>query len=456
MPRPAKRSIIVANHQSFLDAAVVAAFMPGDPVFAVNTEIAKRWWVKPLLFSSISRRSIRPIRWALKSLAREVERGRPLVIFPEGRLTTTGSLMKVYDGPGLVADKTGAEIIPIRLDGLEHTYFTRLKDRVAQQFAPKVRMSVLPPRRLTVNPALVGRNRRRAAGLQLYDMMAETLFTTTDIDKTLFRSLVEASALNGRHHRIVEDTNFSPLTYGRLIAASFVLGRKLKKLSHAGEIVGILLPNSVGAVVAFFALQAYGRVPAMLNASIGLNGILSACKTGQIQTVLCARRFAERAKLQEVLAGLEAHVKIVYLEDVQTTISPFDKVGGLISSFAPGLFALKRNPEDPAVVLFTSGSEGTPKGVVLSHRNIEANRHQIASRIAFNRQVYRLQCAAYVSFLRTDGWNIAPDSLRDQDLPLSIAAALSHRAGACLSDQCNRVLRDRYVLARLCAHGQSL
>ncbi len=124
----------------------------------------------------------------------------------------------------------------------------------------------------------------------------------------------------------------------------------------------------------------------MLNASIGLNGILSACKTGEIRTVLCARRFAERAKLQDVLAGLEAHVKIVYLEDVQKTIGPFDKIGGLISSFAPGLFAHKCNPQDPAVVLFTSGSEGTPKGVVLSHRNIQANRHQIASRIAFNRQ----------------------------------------------------------------------
>ncbi len=147
------------------------------------------------------------------------------------------------------------------LTGWNTPISTRLKDRVVQQFAPKVRMSVLPPRRLSINPALVGRDRRRAAGLQLYDMMAETLFTTTDIDKTLFRSLVEASALNGRRHRIVEDTNFTPLTYGRLIAAALVLGRKLKGRTETGEITGILLPNSVAAVVAFFALQAFGRVP---------------------------------------------------------------------------------------------------------------------------------------------------------------------------------------------------
>jgi acyl-[acyl-carrier-protein]-phospholipid O-acyltransferase/long-chain-fatty-acid--[acyl-carrier-protein] ligase len=381
-----ERSIIVANHSSFLDAAVIAAFMPGDPVFAVNTEIATRWWVKPLLYL-VDFAPIDPTNpMALKSLAREVETGRPLVIFPEGRLTTTGSLMKIYDGPGLVADKTFAEIIPVRLDGLEHTFFTHLKHRIARSLAPKVHMSVLPPRRLTMNPDLAGRDRRRAAGLQLYDMMAETIFTTTQIDKTLFQSLIEAASLNGRRHRIVEDTNFSPLNYGRLLAGSFVLGRKLKKVTKQSEFVGVLLPNSVAAVVAFFALHAFGRVPAMLNASVGLQGILSACRTGEIKTVLCARRFVERAKLQDVLAGLETEVKIVYLDDIQKTVGLFDKIGGLLSSFVPSLFAYDGNANDPAVVLFTSGSEGTPKGVVLSHRNIQANRHQIASRIAFTTQ----------------------------------------------------------------------
>jgi acyl-[acyl-carrier-protein]-phospholipid O-acyltransferase/long-chain-fatty-acid--[acyl-carrier-protein] ligase len=385
-PKAGQRAIVVANHQSYLDAATIAAFMPGDPVFAINTEIAKRWWVKPVLALVDAARVDPTSPMALKTLTREVEKGRTLVIFPEGRLTTSGSLMKIYDGPGLIANKTGAEIIPIRLDGLEHTFFTRLKNRVVRRIAPKVHMSVLQPRFLTLDPALTPRERRRVAGLQLYDMMAETLFTTRDIDKTLFRSLIEASALNGRRMPIVEDTKFSPLTYGRLLAGSFVLGRKLESVTQADEIVGVLLPNSVATVVAFFALQAFGRVPAMLNASSGLQGILSSCRTGQIQTVLCAHAFVEKAKLTEVLAGLEAHLKVVYLDDVQKTISLFDKIRGLVASFMPNLFAHKGDPNDRAVVLFTSGSEGVPKGVVLSHRNIQANRQQVQSRIALNIQ----------------------------------------------------------------------
>jgi acyl-[acyl-carrier-protein]-phospholipid O-acyltransferase/long-chain-fatty-acid--[acyl-carrier-protein] ligase len=143
-----ERRVIVANHLSLLDGLVMAAFLPGDPVFAVDTRISQRWWVKPTLWL-VDFAPVDPSNpMAMKSLVRQVEARRPVVIFPEGRLTVTGSLMKVYDGPGMIADKTGADLIPVRLDGLQHTFFTRLKGRVARRMLPKVRMSILPPRQM--------------------------------------------------------------------------------------------------------------------------------------------------------------------------------------------------------------------------------------------------------------------------------------------------------------------
>ncbi|MDE8654438.1 acyl-[ACP]--phospholipid O-acyltransferase [Novosphingobium album (ex Liu et al. 2023)] len=391
MPRPGERAVVVVNHLSFLDGVLLGAFLPGKPTFAINTQIARSVWVKPFLklFHAFPVDPTNPM--AAKAMVKAVREGRTLVIFPEGRITVTGALMKVFDGPGMVADKADAPIIPVRLDGPQYSPFSKMKGKVRQRWFPKITLTVLAPRRFAIANAHGGemsaRERRAIAGRRLYDEMSRMIFDTSHTDRTLFEALCEARYLHGGKALVVEDVKREPLSYDRLILAASLLGQRLAQGTTQGEAVGLLLPNVSGVAVAFFGLQSQGRVPAMLNFTVGQANLRSACVTADIRTVVTARAFVEQAKLGEVIAALEADGRrLLYLEDLAAGIGAGAKLWAMLTGrrAAARHRKLGIGPDAPAVILFTSGSEGTPKGVVLTHRNLLSNCAQLAARIDFN------------------------------------------------------------------------
>jgi acyl-[acyl-carrier-protein]-phospholipid O-acyltransferase/long-chain-fatty-acid--[acyl-carrier-protein] ligase len=381
-----ERVVIVPNHVSFLDGPLIAAFLPGYPMFAIDTAQAAKWWVRPLLAGAdiFPMDPTRPM--ATKSLVKALRAGRQCVIFPEGRLNVTGgALMKVYDGPALIADKGDATVLPIRIDGVEFTPFSRLGGRLRRRWFPKVTITLYEPRRLAIPSELRGRARRQRAGLVLYDIMSEMMARRGD-PASLFGAVLAARRAHGGKHPILADPTAGPLGYDRVIAASLIFGRILARTSRRGEAIGLMVPNSIGAAVAFLALQAIGRVPAMLNHTAGADAVLSACRTARLGTVITSRRFIELAKLEGLAEQLGGAVEIVWLEDLRGQLGLLDKLYGLLASRFAALRhrRLGIHAADPAAILFTSGSEGAPKGVVLSHANLLANRRQLAAIVDFS------------------------------------------------------------------------
>jgi acyl-[acyl-carrier-protein]-phospholipid O-acyltransferase/long-chain-fatty-acid--[acyl-carrier-protein] ligase len=181
----------------------------------------------------------------------------------------------------------------------------------------------------------------------------------------------------------VEDPVAGTLSYRKLLMGARILGEKLMPLAPEGKAIGLMLPNANGAAVTLMALMSAGRVPAMINFSAGASNVLAACKAAQVDTILTSRAFIEKGRLDALVAAVSQQIKIVYLDDIRPTITLGDKLRGIRNAKKP---LVARKPDDWAAILFTSGSEGTPKGVVLSHRNMLANAAQAAARIDFGRQ----------------------------------------------------------------------
>lgn len=377
-----EKTVLIPNHVSLLDAVVLALILPTKVAFVVNTRIAKRFaW----LLHFRAHIPVDPLNpYSVRKMLKTVQSGTPLVIFPEGRISTTGGMMKLYGGIGYIAARSQARMVPIALNGLEYSKLSYLRGKIKQSWFPPVTITIGEAFQVAVNEQLTRRVQKERATDEIGSrMQSHLLESRMKPQLNLFNELLGAAKQHGFGTTICEDVLANAaLSYRKLLLTTYTIACRLEQELHGQKRAAVLLPNAAAHVVTLFALFRLGITPAVLNYSAGKQTMLDACETASVRTVITSRAFIEKAGLTDFIQSASSVYTILYLEDMKQSIGFTHKWCGLLDFVrkTKGPVGLDENE----VVLFTSGSESKPKGVVLTHRNIYANIQQAKVVIAFN------------------------------------------------------------------------
>lgn len=332
--RAGSKVLIVSNHVSLLDGVLLAAFMPERITFAINTGWTQKWFI-PVIRLLVDFYPVDPANpLSVRSLAEEIKKGRKVMIFPEGRVTTTGAMMKVYEGAGVIAAKAGAKILPVRINGAQYSKFSYLKDKFPTRWFPKITLNILEPCRFPAVPA-GSREARHQIGRRLYNMMAEMMYKTTENKANLHEALAFAAQTHGRKHIAAIKPGKRPLTFGRLLRESYVRAAYIRRLWPEAPRIALLKPAGIDGLISFFAVLAAGKTAVMVEE-------------------------------EEKAAALPC---LLPSADLNLTFA--DKIRGCCCRRFP-----RTGTNDPAVVL--------PGNITLTHHNLLAGCSQLNTVLPFN------------------------------------------------------------------------
>ncbi|HSX85585.1 MAG TPA: acyl-[ACP]--phospholipid O-acyltransferase [Cellvibrio sp.] len=377
--------LLLGNHISWIDWALVQIACPRPVRFVMQREIYNRWYLKPLL----SRLGMIPIssgnsKEALGRVNELLRNGEVVCLFPEGAISRNGHLGKFHSGyERTVEGVDNAVIVPFYLRGLWGSAFSRSAGKLRDETSLLDRS--LGNRRdiiVAFGKSLPLTTKTAELKQKVFELSVDAWEEHTHNLDPLALTWLKTAKRNRLQHFMVdgEGTTFS---YGRTLAATLAFAKAMRRYTSDAN-VGLVLPASSASLISNMAVLLNGQTTVNINYTSSVSAVRASLHTAAINTVFTSRRFM--AKLEQRGIAIEtmlADVQIVFLEDVKAALSKWDLLRAMLFSLLPAdiiywLLGRQRKLDDPAAILFSSGSEGTPKGIVLSHRNVIANCKQIS------------------------------------------------------------------------------
>ncbi|HNT86386.1 MAG TPA: MFS transporter, partial [Candidatus Hydrogenedentes bacterium] len=367
-------ALLAANHLSFLDALALMASTDRDIHFLMGKEVYEAPVIRRLarLLNIVAldpHGSDAHVRETMAAMRRLVAAGEVVCVPVEWRFARDGVIMPYHDDYRAILGEVEAPIVPVHLSHLWGAIYSMENGRFQAIRPPRI------PHNIMVH---YGPEAPRTAAAVDIRTAIQRLGTESYTRRPLAHTLLHRGFIKvARQHKrrlAIADAVTGELSFFKTLVGSIVFARKLRRILDDQPMVGVLVPPSVGGALTNIALQIMGRVPVNLNYSASKEAMASAARQCGITQALTSKRFLERLPL-------EVPGEAIYLEDIRATITAMDRIVGMLYAlFAPAWLIERaagsprgRTPDDLATIIFSSGSEGEPKGVMLTQRNILSN-----------------------------------------------------------------------------------
>ena len=363
-------ALLVCNHLSHVDGLLVGSCVQRFVRFLVYKPYYEHWafhrLMKLMKVIPIAAGS-RDVMASLEQARQELRNGHVVCVFAEGAISRTGNMLPFKRGFERMAEGLDVPIVPVYLDRVWGSIFSFKGGRFFWKWPVRVPYPVT----VAFGAPLPSTTDAAHARLALMELGSRVAIERRPKDEVLGRQFVRTAKHHWRSF-CMADSNRQRLTFGRALVAALLLSRWIRRRSPNEKQIGLLLPASVGGALANVAASLADKVPVNLNFTAGREAMAAAIERSRISTILTSRLFLSKA-------GLEQTDGMVFLEDVMKQLSAFAKLRMMVTALLLPAWAINRlyvpdaGGDALATVIFSSGSTGIPKGVMLTHRNILSN-----------------------------------------------------------------------------------